>query len=132
MLFTEIAQTWVVQRDYVNMAIIHSYSTLPRNGRIHELSEITGIYISSRTDRFCLSRQDPKTGDRVGQVGRAEADPQRTDAGCPKSILCCVSDSNRTDFALRPSGVEGTRNGPPKDTWSSHLRHYRLWIFSLD
>ena len=27
MLFTEIAQTWVVQRDSVNMAIIHSYST---------------------------------------------------------------------------------------------------------
>ena len=44
MLFTEIAQTWVVQRDSVNMAIILLYSTLPRNGRIHGLSEITGIY----------------------------------------------------------------------------------------
>ena len=38
MLFTEIAETWVVQRDSVNTAIIHSYSTLPRNGRIHGLS----------------------------------------------------------------------------------------------
>ena len=28
-----------VQRDGVNTAIIHSYSTLPRNGRIHELSK---------------------------------------------------------------------------------------------
>ena len=28
MLFTEIAQTWVVQKDSVNTAIIHSYSTL--------------------------------------------------------------------------------------------------------
>ena len=27
-LFTEIAQTWTVQRDNVNTAIIHSYSTL--------------------------------------------------------------------------------------------------------
>ena len=27
MLFTEIAQTWVAQRDSVNTAIIHSYST---------------------------------------------------------------------------------------------------------
>ena len=27
MLFTEIAQTWVVQRDSVNTVIIHSYST---------------------------------------------------------------------------------------------------------
>ena len=44
MLFTEIAKTWVVQRDSVNTAIINSYSTLPRNGRIHGLSEITGIY----------------------------------------------------------------------------------------
>ena len=26
-LFTEIAQTWAVQRDSVNTAIIHSYST---------------------------------------------------------------------------------------------------------
>ena len=43
MLFTEIAQTWAVQRDSVNTAIIHSYSTLPRNGCIHGLSEITGF-----------------------------------------------------------------------------------------
>ena len=39
MLFTQIAQTWVVQRDSVNTAIIHSYSTLPHNGRIHGLSK---------------------------------------------------------------------------------------------
>ena len=30
--------------DSVNTAIIHSYSTLPRNWRIHGLSKITGIY----------------------------------------------------------------------------------------
>ena len=44
MLFTEIDQALAVQRDSVNTAIIHSYSTLPRNGRIHGLSEIIGIY----------------------------------------------------------------------------------------
>ena len=44
MLFTEIAQTRVVQRDNVNTAIAHSYSTLPHNGHIHGLSEIRGIY----------------------------------------------------------------------------------------
>ena len=81
MLFKEIAQTWAVQRDSVNTAIIHSYSTLPRNGRIHGLSEITGIYIGSRTDQFFLSWQDPKTEDQTGRVRRAQADPQRTDVG---------------------------------------------------
>ena len=44
MLFTEIARTWVIQRDSVNTAIIPSYSTILRNARIHGLSEITGIY----------------------------------------------------------------------------------------
>ena len=29
MLFIEITRTWVVQRDNVNTAIIHSYSTVP-------------------------------------------------------------------------------------------------------
>ena len=53
MLFIAIAQIWVVERDSVNTAIIHSYSTLPRNGRIHGLSEITGIYKVYRADRFC-------------------------------------------------------------------------------
>ena len=61
MLFTEIARTWAVQRDNVNTAIIHSYSTLPRNGRIHGLYEITGIYKGCRKDWFCSSWQDPKT-----------------------------------------------------------------------
>ena len=36
----------------------------------------TGINIGSRTGRLCSSRQDPKTEDRTGRVGRAEADRQ--------------------------------------------------------
>ena len=60
----------------MNTAIIHSYSTLPRNGRIHGLSKNTGINIGSRTGRFCSSRQDLKTEDRTGRVGRAEVDRQ--------------------------------------------------------
>ena len=44
----------------------------------------------SRTDRFCSSQQSPKTEDRVDRVGRAEADPQRTDVGGPKpSCIVC-------------------------------------------
>ena len=68
----------------MNTSIIHLYSTLPRNGRIHGLSKITCINITSRTGRFCSSRQDPKAEDRTGRVGRAKADRQGTDVGCPK------------------------------------------------
>ena len=111
MLFTEIAQTWVVQRDSVNTAIIHSYSTLPRNGRIHGLSEITGIQ-GCRIDRFCSSRQDQKTKDRAGQVGGAEADPQRTDVGCPKTscVVCPTLTEPIFHYAhLVPKGPETIR-----------------------
>ena len=114
----------------MNTSIIHLYSTLTRNGRIHELSKITGINIGSQTDRFCSSRQDPKAEDRTGQVGRAEADPQRTDVGCPKPS-CIVSGFNRTDLLIHPFVAEETGIGLPKDTWSLHLRHCRLWISSL-
>ena len=50
MLFTKIARTWAVQRDSVNTAIIHSYSTLtnhpdlvtevgPGDGQVYEASD---------------------------------------------------------------------------------------------
>ena len=93
--------------------------------------KITGINIGSRTDLFCSSRQDLKIEDRASRVERAEANPQGTDVGCPKPS-CVVSGFNRIDFALRPSVAEGTGNGPPKDTWFFHLRHYRLWIYPLN
>ena len=35
MLFTQMARTWAIKEDSVNTFIIHWYSTLPRNGRIH-------------------------------------------------------------------------------------------------
>ena len=38
-LITQMARTWAVQGDSVNTSIIHLYSTLPRNGRIHGLSK---------------------------------------------------------------------------------------------
>ena len=76
MLITEMARTWAIKEDSVNTSIIHWYSTLPRNGRIHGLSKNTGINKGSRTGRFCSSRQDPKAEDRTGRVGRAEADRQ--------------------------------------------------------
>ena len=90
MLFIEKARTGTVQRDSVNTFIIHSYSTLPRHGRIHGLSEITGIYKVVGQIGFCSSRQDPKTKDRTSRVRRAEANPQRTDVGClkPSCDMC--------------------------------------------
>ena len=90
----------------------------------------TGINIGSRIGRFRSSRQDPKAEDRTGRAGRAEADRQ-TVVDCPKPS-CAMSGFNRTDLSLRPSDVKGTGNCPPKDTWLFPLRHYRLWIFSLD
>ena len=80
----------------------------------------TAINIGSRTCRFCSSRQDPKTDNQTGQVGRAEADRQRADDGYSKPSYD-VSGFNRTDLSLRPSDAEGPGNGPPKDTWSFHL-----------
>ena len=84
----------------------------------------TGINKGSRTGRFCSSRQDPKTEDRNGRVERAEANRQETDVVCPKPS-CAVFVFNQIDLSLRPSVAEETGNGPPKDTWSFHLRHYR-------
>ena len=91
----------------------------------------TGIKIGSQTGRFHLSRQDPKTKDRTGRVGRAKADRQETDVVCPKPS-CAVFGFNRTNLSLHPSVAKETGNGPPKDTWSFHQRHYRLWISSLN
>ena len=65
MLFTEIAQTWVVQRDSVNTSTIHSYSTLLRNGRIHGLFEITGMYKVIGQIGFV----------RVGKIQRQKTEP---------------------------------------------------------
>ena len=42
MLITQMARTWALKEDGVNTSIIHWYSTLPRNGRIHRLSKNTG------------------------------------------------------------------------------------------
>ena len=71
-----MARTWAIQEDSVNTSIIHWYSTLPRNGRIHGLSKNTSINKGSQTGRFCSSRQDLKTEDRTGRVERAEVDGQ--------------------------------------------------------
>ena len=95
------------------------------------LKKHTGINKGSRTGRFCSSRQDSKTEDQTGRVGRAEADRQETDVICPKAS-CAVSGFNWTDLSLHPSIAEETENGPPKDTWSFLLQHYRLWISSLN
>ena len=76
----------------------------------------TGINIGSRTGRFCSSRQNPKTEDRTGRVGRAEADRQGTDVGCLRPSRA-VSGFDRTDKSLHPSVAEEIGNGLPKDTW---------------
>ena len=125
MLFTQMVRTWAIKEDSVNTSIIHLYSTLPRNRRIHRLSK-KYRYRHRFSDRSVWSsRQDPKTEDRTRRVGRAEADRQCIDVGCTKPS-CAMSGFNRTDMSLRPSIAEETGTGLPKDTWSFHLRHYRL------
>ena len=133
MLFTEIARTWAVQRDSVNTAIIHSYSTLPRNGRIHGLSKELQVYVHGLSDRSVLS-ESARFKDRGPNRSSRKSWRRSSENRCrwSETILCCVSDFNQTDFSLRPFGAEGTGKDPPKDTWSFHLRHYRLWISSLD
>ena len=74
------------------MAIIHSYSTLPCNGCIHGLNWNYKCVQGYRTSRFYSSRQDPKTEDQTGRVGRAEADLQGTAVSCPKpSCAVCMT-----------------------------------------
>ena len=42
-IFTQMARTWAIKEDSVNTTIIHWYSTLPRNGRIHSyLKKVLG------------------------------------------------------------------------------------------
>ena len=108
-LFTQMARTWAIQEDSVNTSIIHWYSTLPCNGRIHRLSKSTGINKGSRTSRFCSSRQDPKAEDRTGRVGRAEADRRWTDVGCPKPS-CAMSGFNRTILCRRDRNRSAERH----------------------
>ena len=43
-LFTDIGQTRAAQKNSVNMAIIHSYSTLPRNGRMQMTKPKLQVY----------------------------------------------------------------------------------------
>ena len=54
MLFTEIAQTWAVQRDSVNTAIIHSYSTLGPLGALDE-------YPAQSNQCGCLEGDQPNS-----------------------------------------------------------------------
>ena len=56
MLFTKIAQTWVVQRDNVNTAIMHSYSI--------EATHIFIIRLKSRS-RYYKGRDSSKTQART-------------------------------------------------------------------
>ena len=58
------------------------------------------------------------------EVGRAEADPRKIDVDCLKPSR--VFEFNQNVFSLRPSIAEGIRIDPLKDTWSFHLRHYRV------
>ena len=106
MLFTEIAQTWVVQRDSVNTVIMHSYLTLPR------YTEITGIYKVIRQIGFV----------RVGRIWRQMTEPagseelkpilKKIDVGCPKLSCAVCPTLTRPIFCyahLVPKGPETIR-----------------------
>ena len=84
-LFIEMAQTWAVQRDSVNTAIIHSYSTLPRNGRIHGLNYNYRYIQGFRTSRFCS---------RAGSEDRGPNRPGRKSwSRSPKTVVGCLKPS---------------------------------------
>ena len=53
MLITQMARTWALKKDSVNTSIIHWYSTLPRNERIHRLSK-RYMYKQRFSDRSVL------------------------------------------------------------------------------
>ena len=64
-LFTEIAQRWVVQRDNVNTAIIHSYSTWSRGGRydvrtVCTSSQLPNVHDGRGTAWHCSRRRSPQ------------------------------------------------------------------------
>ena len=92
MLFIDMPRTWVVQGDSVNTAIIHSYSTLPRNGRIHGLSEFTGIYeIVGQIDFVRVGRVQRQKTELIGSeelkpiVGEPISVVRNHPALCPAS-----------------------------------------------
>ena len=58
------------------------------------------------------------------RVGTDEAEPRKVKVDCSKPSW--ISKFNQTNFLLRQSSTEGIRIDPLKDSWSFHLRHYRL------
>ena len=79
MLFTEIVQTWVVQRDSVNTAIIHSYSTYPTKYR-----QLIGNLIY-------LTITWPSLSYSVGLLSQFMQNPRNLHLDCAKRILRYVS-----------------------------------------
>ena len=82
MLFIELAQTWAVQRDSVNTAIIHSYSTRSRqvdrkgedawNMRCKEALDRRGCGTWNRTRRGARARHGDVRKSRM----LAQGEPQ--------------------------------------------------------
>ena len=68
-LFTQMARTWAIKEDSVNTSIIHWYSTLGRNGRIHGLSKNTGINkrFSDRSVLFESARSESRRPNLSGR-----------------------------------------------------------------
>ena len=64
-----MARTWAIKEDSVNTAIIHSYSTLPRNGRIHEVSK-KYRYKHRFSDRSVLFESTGSEDRRLNWSGR--------------------------------------------------------------
>ena len=74
MLITQMARTWALKVDSVNTSIIHWYSTLPRNGRIHRLSK-KYRYKQSFSDKSVLFESPASEKQKTELVGSEELKP---------------------------------------------------------
>ena len=85
-----MARTWAVQGDSVNTSIIHLYSTLPRNGRIHGLSK-KYRYKHRFSDRSVLFESAESEDRRPNWSGRKNwSRSSRNRCWLSETILRCV------------------------------------------
>ena len=75
-------------RDSVNTAIIHMYSTLPRNGRIHRVSRKYRFIPGGRTCRFARVGGIREQETESAGVGRVVAERQKIDVDCRNRPRC--------------------------------------------
>ena len=116
---------------------MNSYSTLPRNGHIQQKTvkknEQEYRFIQGCRSDWLLSKSASLNSRSAWKVfNRIDCtDCRISECWCrlSETYLQCLTWSNWLSIT-RSFGAEETEISLPEDTWSSHLWHYRLWIFS--